>query len=87
MTRDHARKKAIRVRMAATGEPYNIAARELDAARPAGGAEAVHEVIVRAEHTLAAPSARAEFRIDTDVVPARENGAPPVLSGDWPGAP
>ena len=32
VTRDHARKKAIRARMAASGEPYSAAARKLDAA-------------------------------------------------------
>jgi len=78
VTRDRARKKAIRARMAATGEPYSAAARGLGAARSPGGAETAHEVIVRAERTLAAPSARAEFRIDTDVVPAhpRERRGP-----------
>ena len=34
MTRDHARKQAIRARMAATGEPYSVAARALDAEAP-----------------------------------------------------
>jgi hypothetical protein len=33
VTRDRARKKAIRARMAASGEPYTVAARQLDAAR------------------------------------------------------
>jgi hypothetical protein len=36
VTRDRARKKAIRARMAATGEPYSAAARGLDAAGAAG---------------------------------------------------
>jgi hypothetical protein len=35
MTRDRARKKAVRARMAASGEPYTTAARRLDAADPA----------------------------------------------------
>ena len=35
VTRDHARKKAIRARMAASGEPYSVAARALAASEPA----------------------------------------------------
>src|SRR5207248_7726587 len=42
------------------------------AAAPAGGTaagrEIVREVIARANSTLAAPSARIEFRVDTDIV-------------------
>jgi hypothetical protein len=52
--------------MAASGEPYSVAARSLDAAPPDGDAETIREVIARAEATLAAPSARIEWRIDTD---------------------
>ena len=70
MTRDRARKKAIRARMAASGEPYSVAARKLAATGPAGGAADVREVIARADQTLAEPSARIEFRIDT-VLPER----------------
>ncbi|MGH3281408.1 MAG: hypothetical protein ACRDNW_20040 [Trebonia sp.] len=40
MPRDRARKKAIRPRMAASGEPYSVAARKLDAAPPPGDAVA-----------------------------------------------
>jgi hypothetical protein len=36
MTDDKARKRAIRARMAATGEPYSVAARHLDTAAEAG---------------------------------------------------
>jgi hypothetical protein len=53
--------------MAASGEPYSVAARGLAAAPPDGGTETIREVIARAEATLAAPSARIEWRIDTDV--------------------
>jgi hypothetical protein len=67
VTRDRARKKAIRARMAASGEPYSVAARGLGAAPPGGDAETIRQVIARAEATLAAPSARIEWRIDTDV--------------------
>ena len=70
MTRDRARKKAIRARMAASGEPYGVAARKLAATGPAGGAADVREIIARADRTLAEPSARIEFRIDT-VLPER----------------
>ena len=71
MTRDKARKKAVRARMAASGEPYSVAARELAAARPAGDATALSEVTERAAATLAVPSARMEFRIDTEVAPVQ----------------
>ena len=65
MTRDRARKKAVRARMAATGEPYSVAARELDDP-PAASAAVVREVIARVSATLAAPSARVENRRDSD---------------------
>lgn len=68
MTRDRARKKAIRARMAATGEPYSVAAREQDKAPPASDA-VVREVIARVNATLAAPSARIEYRRETDLGP------------------
>jgi hypothetical protein len=64
--------------MAATGEPYSVAARALDAAEPGaqepGAAEsaadpagALAEVIACAVRTLTAPSARVEIRSDTDL--------------------
>ena len=65
MTRDRARKKAVRARMAATGEPYSVAARELDDT-PAASAAVVREVIARVNATLAAPSAWVENRRDSD---------------------
>jgi hypothetical protein len=65
VTRDRAKKKAIRARMAASGEPYSVAARGLDAA-PADGAALVREVIARANATLAAPSVRFEYRRDVE---------------------
>src|ERR1700722_16765367 len=34
VTRDHARKRAIRGRMASTGEPYSVPPRALDSAEP-----------------------------------------------------
>jgi hypothetical protein len=46
VTRDHARKQAIRARMAATGEPYSVAARALEAAAAeAAAAEAAAELM------------------------------------------
>lgn len=68
MTRNRARKKAIRARMAADGEPYSVAARKLAANVPTGGTGTVREIIVRATSTLAEASARIEFRVDFDVV-------------------
>jgi hypothetical protein len=70
VTRDRARKKAARARMAGTGEPYSVAARKTHAGQQPGDASVLREVIVRAKATLAAPSARIEFRIDTDVIRA-----------------
>ena len=66
MTRDRARKKAIRARMAVSGEAYSVAARKLDAPPPARDT-AVREVIARANATLTAPGARFEYRRETDV--------------------
>jgi hypothetical protein len=60
--------------MAASGEPYSVAARRLAAAEPAGDATAVREVVARAKSTLAAPSARLEFRLDTDIVRPERQG-------------
>ena len=57
--------------MTGTGEPYSVAARKMDAGQQPGDASAVREVIARTKATLAAPSARIEFRIDTDVVRAQ----------------
>jgi hypothetical protein len=51
--------------MAADQEPYSVAARNLDAAPPSS--DAMAEVIARANATLAAPSARIEFRRDADL--------------------
>jgi hypothetical protein len=70
VTRDRARKKAIRARMAATGEPYSVAARELDTTPPASEV-VVREVIARVNATLAAPSARIEYRRDSILNPPK----------------
>jgi hypothetical protein len=75
VTRDRARKKAIRARMAASGEPYSVAARKLDATPP-GGDTAVREVIARVNATLTAPSARFEYRRETDIAPQQRQRQP-----------
>jgi hypothetical protein len=41
VTKDRPRKKAIRARMAASGEPYSVAARNLDAAAASASGAAV----------------------------------------------
>ena len=56
VTRDHARKQAIRARMAATGEPYSVAARALDAAAPVAPGPVAAESAPNPE-----PAADAEF--------------------------
>jgi len=70
VTRDRARKKSVRAQMAASGEPYSVAARKLGSAGAADGAAARGEVITRAEATLAASSARFEVRKQVTAGPA-----------------
>ena len=67
MTRDRARKKAIRARMAARGEPYSVAARKLGPNREDDAAVG-RAVIACANGTLAARSARIEVRVDTEFI-------------------
>jgi len=62
VTRDRARKKSVRAQMAASGEPYSVAARKLGGTGAADEA-AREEVIARVEVTLAAASARYEVRM------------------------
>jgi hypothetical protein len=69
VTRDRARKKSVRAQMAASGEPYSVAARKLGSTEAADEAAARDEVIARAEATLAASSARFEVRKEVTVVP------------------
>jgi hypothetical protein len=56
--------------MAASGEPYSVAARKLGSTGAADEAAARHEVITRAETTLAASSARFEVRKEVTADPA-----------------
>jgi hypothetical protein len=79
VTQDRARKKAIRERMAASGEPYSVAARNLAASGPASEEAAVREVIARADATLAAPSARIEIRLDLDGIWSQRGERRPAL--------
>ncbi|HEY0717966.1 MAG TPA: hypothetical protein VGD68_10150 [Streptosporangiaceae bacterium] len=82
MTRDRARKKAIRARMTTGGEPYSVAARRLAAAEPepiepepiepepAGPEPAGPDTAVIAacvRRTLAAPSVRVSSRLDLEL--------------------
>jgi hypothetical protein len=57
MTKDRARKQDIRARMAASGEPYSVAARQLAGFESAEGSLAAR-VAARASATLNEPSAR-----------------------------
>jgi hypothetical protein len=67
VTRDRARKKAIRSRMAGTREPYSVAARRLGGSQPADDEAALRAVMACARNTLAAPSARIEIRSDWEI--------------------
>jgi hypothetical protein len=69
VTRDRARKKSVRAQMAASGEPYSVAARKLGSTGAADEAAARDEVIARVEATLAASSARFEVRKEVTAAP------------------
>lgn len=63
MTRDRARKRSVRARMTASGEPYSVAARKL-----ASSAEPALSLLAeRVNATLAARSARIRYRVETDL--------------------
>jgi hypothetical protein len=72
MTRDRARKQSIRARMAASGEPYSVAARKLTGDAEPGGAAADSVLRDRIDATLAAPDARVQFRVETDLGTRRD---------------
>jgi hypothetical protein len=55
--------------MAASGEPYSVAARKV----PAGDGTALDQVVARLEGTLSAPSARLEFRSVNSGWPREQN--------------
>lgn len=67
MTRDRARKQSIRARMAASGEPYSVAARKLTGDAEPGDAAAVSVLRDRIDATLAAPNARIHVRSETSL--------------------
>jgi hypothetical protein len=75
VTRDRARKKAVRARMAATGEPYSAAARQLGAAGPPAAPAGPADFAARVNSTLAAPWARVEVRVDREMTRLRERPA------------
>ena len=75
MTRNRARKKSVRAQMAASGEPYSVAARKLGRTGAGDGA-ALDEVITRVETTLAAASARVEVRKEITTAPAQDRHGP-----------
>jgi hypothetical protein len=52
--------------MAASGEPYNAAARKLDSAGPVDDPAVADEVVACANSTLATPRAQIEVRMDRD---------------------
>jgi hypothetical protein len=83
VTRNRARKKAIRARMDASGEPYSTAARKLDAAGPALAPVTAGEIIARVNSTLTSPRARIEIRMDRDIdwVPGRQERDRPGPAG------
>lgn len=79
MTKDRARKKAVRARASASGEPYSVAARKLGAGGAAeteptgpggsgtpdiGGIPSADELAICARATLAAASARLAYQQD-----------------------
>jgi hypothetical protein len=75
VTKDRPRKKAIRSRMAVSGEPYSVAARNLGSATPPG-VGAVGEIIACARTTLAEPSARIAHRSDFEVTRTEPRASP-----------
>jgi hypothetical protein len=75
VTKDRARKQVIRARMAASGEPYSVAARHLAGSGAAGGSVAA-TVAARASATLEEPGARMGIRLVT-VLPWVETAETP----------
>jgi hypothetical protein len=67
------------MRMAASGEPYNVAARKLDAAEPVSNPAVADDVVARANSTLTAPRARIEVLRDFTRPLAQPERRPPGL--------
>jgi hypothetical protein len=75
VTKDRPRKKAIRARMAVSGEPYSVAARNVGAAaRPE--VAAVAEIIACTRTTWAEPSARIAHRSHFEVTRTEPRASP-----------
>jgi hypothetical protein len=72
MTRDRARKKSIRARMAASAEPYSVAARKLTGDAEPGDASAISVLRDRIDATLAAQNARIHLRSETNLGTRRD---------------
>jgi hypothetical protein len=72
VTRNRARKKSVRAQMAASGEPYSVAARKLGGTGAADEAAALDEVVTRVEATLAVSSARFEVHKEVTADPAAD---------------
>jgi hypothetical protein len=66
VTKDRARKQPIRARMAASAEPYSVAARHLAGFRAAGGSMA-EQVVACARATVDEPGARMRIRLVIDL--------------------
>jgi hypothetical protein len=66
MTRERARKQSVRARMAASGEPYSVAARKLTTDAELGDAAVVSLLRDRIDATLTAQSARIQFRMESN---------------------
>jgi hypothetical protein len=77
VTRNRARKKAIRARAAAADEPYSVAARRLGTAGPASDA-AASEIATCASTTLAEPSARIALSQDWRTTHPNRGGRRPI---------
>jgi len=75
VTKDRARKQVIRARMAASGEPYSVAARHLAGSGAAGGSMAA-KVAACARATLDEPGARMGIRLVTELPWAETAEAP-----------
>ncbi|HEY2575227.1 MAG TPA: hypothetical protein VGI74_02855 [Streptosporangiaceae bacterium] len=84
MTQDRTRKQEIRARMAASGEPYSVAARNIAASGSSSDGpltcEAA-EIAACAVRTLAEPSARMAYRIDRTFPRLADMGLPVRLIG------
>ena len=78
MTKDRARKKKIRARMTASGEPFSVAARKLDDTKR-DDINATDQIAARIDATLAESTARFSIRqgvVDTSLEPGESADTP-----------